>query len=83
MPHRDEEYNTWLDVTLVMPEAGRMYWVSDGKDISLAKWNIANMCWIYKYMYSCFKPTCMMPIKLEKPIKFKDKKKEEENKKGD
>lgn len=72
MPHKPEEYNTWLRTDQCMPELNRFYWISDGKDIALAVWNIEDMCWKFKYMHSIVKPVYMMPVKLPKPEKEPD-----------
>ena len=54
----------WLDVKHHMPTVPRKYWLTDGKDVALAEWSIENMHWKFLYMYSCFKPTHMLPVKL-------------------
>lgn len=54
----------WLDVTKQMPQPPRKYWITDGKDVALAEWNIENMNWKFIWHYSVFKPVAMLPIKL-------------------
>ena len=76
MPHDKNQYNTWLDVTKHLPESEwRMYWVSDGKNVSLANFMIAIKSWCYKYMTAALKPKYFMPIKLitcQKPPEEKE-----------
>ena len=57
----------WLDVNVELPLKGRFYWVSDGRDIALASWDIPNMRWKYHYMHSVFEVRYMLPVKLPLP----------------
>ena len=54
----------WVSTKEVMPELGRFYWISDGKDVALAKWDIERMQWKMLYMYAVVKPTLMLKVKL-------------------
>ena len=47
----------WLDCTKQLPIVGRNYWISDGKDVALATWNMERMQWQFLYHYSVFKPS--------------------------
>jgi len=50
--------------TKQLPIVGRNYWISDGKDVALATWNMERMQWQFLYHYSVFKPSLMLPVKL-------------------
>lgn len=54
----------WLDCKKVMPQPPRKYWITDGKDIALAEWKIADMHWKFIWHYSVFAPVAMLPVKL-------------------
>ena len=54
----------WLDCKKQLPIVGRMYWITDGKDVALAEWSMENMHWRFHYQYSMFKPVAMLPVKL-------------------
>lgn len=54
----------WLDCRKNMPQPPRKYWITDGKDIALAEWNIERMQWKFLYHHSVFNPTFMLPVKL-------------------
>ena len=56
----------WIDTSQELPDLKRLYWVSDGKDIALARWNIKDMCWKFLYMTEFFKPRLMLPVILPK-----------------
>ena len=62
----DENFGKeWLDCKKVLPIVGRMYWITDGKDVALAQWSMEYMQWSFKYQYSSmFKPVAMLPVKL-------------------
>lgn len=54
----------WIDCKKALPILGRMYWITDGKDVALAEWNIETMQWRFRYQYSMFNPVAMLPVKL-------------------
>lgn len=68
MTHKPEQYNTWLDNDKHLPEnEHRMYWVSDGKNINLARFDISKKDWKPLWMSAAFKVKYFMPIKLPRP----------------
>jgi hypothetical protein len=54
----------WIDLRSQLPNLRSYYFIADGKDIALAKFNAESMQWKFLWHYSTFKPTHMLAIKL-------------------
>lgn len=52
----------WISVKRELPKIGKLYLITDGKDIALAKFDIEQMQWHFLWHYSVFKPTFMLEI---------------------
>jgi len=56
--------NEWIDTKKHLPELNKLYFITDGKDVALAKFSIDNMCWSFLWHYSVFNPTHMIKVEL-------------------
>ena len=60
--------NDWISTEKELPKLKKLYWITDGKDVALAKWSMESMGWYFKYHHSTFKPTHMLQVQLP-PLK--------------
>jgi len=54
----------WIDTKKELPKLDRFYFITDGKNVALAKWSVGNMCWHFLWHSSVFDPSHMLEINL-------------------
>lgn len=56
----------WTRCDEQLPELKTLYFISDGKNVALAKFDAEGMRWHFLWHYSTFKPTHMIKVSLPK-----------------
>lgn len=54
----------WQSTDDELPKLKKLYFITDGKDLALARFEAEGMRWRFEWHYSVFKPTYMCEVIL-------------------